>query len=78
MAIDTNNEKLALITFLQPWNTPVPISADGIGQDDKQHLLAGYPGILWSEGGGGGDDDTAVMVTREGMIDHSWIDLIKK
>ena len=49
MAIDTNNEKLALITLLQPWNTPIPISADGIGQDDKQHLLACYPGILWSE-----------------------------
>ena len=54
MSIDTNNEKLALITLLQPWNTPIPISSDGIGQDDKQHLLAGYPGILWSEGGGEG------------------------
>jgi len=50
MAIDTDNKKLALITLLQPWNTPVPISADGLGQGDKQHLLAGYPGILWSEG----------------------------
>lgn len=55
MAIDTNNEKLALITYLQPWNTPVPISSDGLGQDDKQHLLACYPGILWGEAEEGGE-----------------------
>ena len=48
MAIDTDNKKLALITLLQPWNTPIPISVDGIGQDDKQHLIWGYPGILWA------------------------------
>ena len=48
MAIDTTNEKFALITLLQPWNTPIPISADGIGQADKQHLIWGYPGILWT------------------------------
>ena len=47
MAIDTINKKLALITFLQPWNTPIPISDDGLDQADLQHLLAGYPGILW-------------------------------
>ena len=50
MAIDTNNEKLALISLLQPFNTPVPISSDGLDQADKQHLLWGYPGILWSAG----------------------------
>ena len=48
MAIDTANEKLALITYQQMWNTPVPISSDGIGQDDRQHLLAQYPGILYA------------------------------
>lgn len=47
MAIDTVNEKLALATLLQPHQPPLPISADGLGQDDKQHLLWGYPGILW-------------------------------
>ena len=47
MAIDTNNKKFALITYQQPFNTPVPISADGLGQDDKQHLIWQYPGILW-------------------------------
>ena len=50
MAIDTNNEKLALISLLAPFNAPVPISADGLDQADNQHLLAGYPGILWSGG----------------------------
>ena len=49
MAIDTKNEKLALINLLQPFNTPVPDSSDGLGQDDKQHLLWAYPGILWTE-----------------------------
>jgi len=49
VAIDTNNEKFALITFQQLWNTPLPISSNGLGQDDKQHLLAQYPGILWLE-----------------------------
>lgn len=48
MAIDTDNEKFALLSWLQPYNTPVPISADGLGQADKQHLVWGYPGILWA------------------------------
>ena len=48
MAIDTTNEKLALIRFQQVWQPPLPISSDGIGQDDKQSLLWGYPGILWA------------------------------
>ena len=70
MAIDTNNEKLALISLLQPWNTPVPISADGIGQDDKQHLLAGYPGILWSGGGGDESAKTSLGLLRMIMFRH--------
>lgn len=47
MAVDTNNEKLALITYHQPWNTPIPISADGLDQADNQHLIWEYPGILF-------------------------------
>ena len=71
MSIDTNNEKLALITLLQPWNTPVPISADGLGQDDKQHLLAGYPGILWSAGGGSGESaKTSLGLLKMIMLRH--------
>lgn len=59
MAIDSTNEKFALITLLQPWNTPIPISADGLGQDDKQHLIWGYPGILWA---------TIGLVRRAGQL----------
>lgn len=47
MAIDTTNEKLALIEYGDIFQPGVPISADGIGQDDKQQLLWEYPGILW-------------------------------
>lgn len=49
MAIDSNNEKLALITYHQPFNTPIPTSDDELDQADNQHLLWEYPGILWSE-----------------------------
>ena len=47
MAVDTDNEKYALITYHMMWNTPLPISSDGLGQDDKQHLIAEFPGVLW-------------------------------
>jgi len=50
MAIDTINEKFALITQYQPWNTPIPISADGLDQADNQHLIWDYPGLLWVTG----------------------------
>lgn len=43
MAIDTVNEKLALL------GEHLPISADGLDQADNQQLLWGYPGILWTE-----------------------------
>ena len=49
MAISTTNEKFALITYQQMWNTPLPISADGLDQADNQHLIAQYPGVLWLE-----------------------------
>ena len=70
MAIDTNNEKLALITLLQPWNVPVPISADGIDQVDKQHLLAGYPGIVWGEDGEGLSSAGSSAFCRMIMLRH--------
>jgi len=47
MAIDTTNEKLALIEYGDIFQPAIPISADGIGQDDQQQLLWEYPGILW-------------------------------
>ncbi len=49
MAIDTNNEKFALLSFRQPWQCPVPISADGLDQADLQQLIWDYPGLLWTE-----------------------------
>ena len=45
MAIDTTNEKLALIDFPL---AELPISSDGLDQADNQQLLWGYPGLLWS------------------------------
>jgi len=47
MAIDTINEKLALIEYDEVYQPGIPISNDGIDQADKQQLLWGYPGILW-------------------------------
>lgn len=49
MAIDTVNEKLALIVFgrtTDPAN--IPTAPGSIGQDDKQQFLWGYPGLLWA------------------------------
>jgi len=57
MAIDTINEKLALIEYGDVFQPGIPISNDGIGQDDKQQLLWGYPGILWE-----------VIVTAVGLV----------
>ena len=48
MAIDTINEKLALIEYGDVFQPGIPISADGLGQADNQQLLWEYPGILWS------------------------------
>ena len=47
MAIETDNEKLALMSYNQPFNPAVPIVSDGIGQAEKQHLIWQFPGILW-------------------------------
>lgn len=47
MAIDTANEQFALISFgrtTEPMNLPV---SPTWGSDDQQHVLWGYPGILW-------------------------------
>jgi len=44
---DTEN-RFSLISYQQPWNVPIPISTDGLGQGDKQHLLWGYAGINWT------------------------------
>jgi hypothetical protein len=50
MAIDTINKKLALLSFGQVFQPNLPMSPSTLGQDDRQQLLWGYPGILWSAG----------------------------
>lgn len=47
MAITTDNEKLAMMELNAPWEPGLPMSPGTLGQDDKQQLLWGYPGILW-------------------------------
>lgn len=49
MAITTNNEKLAIMEWCQVWEPGLPLSPGALGQDDKQQLLWGYPGVLWGE-----------------------------
>ena len=49
MAIDTNNKKLAVMELDQAYEPGLPLSPGVFGQDDKQQLLWGYPGILWEE-----------------------------
>lgn len=43
VAIDTTNEKLALIDMGNIWMDALPISSNGLGIADKQHLLWEYP-----------------------------------
>jgi hypothetical protein len=50
MAIDTNNEKLALMEWCQVWEPGLPFDPVTIDQGAKQQFLWGYPGILWSGG----------------------------
>ena len=49
MAIDTNNKKLGVMEWDNIWEPAIPLSPGTFGEDDKQQLLWGYPGILWSE-----------------------------
>ena len=49
MAIDSNNKKLALMEWDLPWEPGIPLSPGTLDQTDKQQLLWGYPGILWTE-----------------------------
>lgn len=48
MAISTVNEKLAVMSFHNVVMPNLPLSPGTLGQDDKQQLLWGYPGITWS------------------------------
>lgn len=48
MAIDTDNKKLAIMEWGIIWEPGLPLSPGTLGQDDKQQLIWGYPGILWA------------------------------
>ena len=64
MAIDTTNEKLALINSGDVWSDHLPISSAGIGQDDKQQLLGSYPGTLWGADEPAPESPLRFMITR--------------
>ena len=49
MAIDTSDEKLALMEWCSVWEPGIPLDETaGFDQGDKQQLLWGYPGISWT------------------------------
>lgn len=52
MAISTTTQKLAVIEWDVLWEPGLPISPGTLGQDDKQQLLWGYPGVLWATAAG--------------------------
>ena len=47
MAIDTSNEKFALIGWLQPWSANIPVSISSIGSGEKKQFVWEYPGLEW-------------------------------
>lgn len=47
MPITTDNEKLAVMEWGNPWEPALPLSPGTLGQDDQQQLLWGFPGVLW-------------------------------
>ncbi len=48
MAITTINEKLSVMEWCSVWEPGIPLSPGAFGQDDKQQLIWGYSGVLWS------------------------------
>jgi len=48
----TDNDKLSMLSYQQPWNSAIPIGNGSLDQGDKQHFLGQYSGIFWdvSEG----------------------------
>ena len=47
MAIDTTNEKLAIMEFGDYWEPGLPLSPGAFDTGDKQQLLWGYHSIAW-------------------------------
>lgn len=48
MAITTINQKLSVMEWGIIYEPGLPISPGTLGQNDKQQLLWGYPGVLWA------------------------------
>lgn len=67
MAIGTNNEKLAVLdwTELEPG---LPLSPGAFGQGDKQQLLWGYPGVVWT---------AASTLANEKLAHLEWCNLLE-
>lgn len=42
MAIDTRNKKLSVISLMQPYNCPIPVSSNGLDRADLFHLIWDY------------------------------------
>lgn len=47
MAITTDNGKLAVMEWGDPWEPGLPLSPGTIGQADQQQFLLGFPENLW-------------------------------
>lgn len=63
MAISTDNEKLGVMEWCQVFEPGLPISPGTLGQDDKQQLLWGYPGVTWSEAAPGAVGGNTLSIT---------------
>ena len=48
MAISTINQKLAVMEWEDYVEPALPLSPGTFGQDDQQHLLWSYPGVLFT------------------------------
>jgi hypothetical protein len=57
----TENEKLGLMEWEDVWEPGLPLSPGTLGQDDRQQLLWGYPGVLWNELGATDNEKLAFM-----------------
>lgn len=73
MAVDTINEKLAVLDMDLPFEPAMPLSPAVFGQEDKQQLLWGFPGFLWALPDGGitaitGDSRITTEITDDSRI----------
>lgn len=70
MAIDTTNEKLAIMEFGQVFEPGLPMAPGVIDQADQQQFLWGYPGVLW------GAPATDTVVSAEWFVDARGVEWV--